>query len=101
MWQDLGTFARPPRPRGREVCGSRGTPAGGWTCPCLESLIIKGFFFPPSFTTEDERDGASTSCPLQAFPKCSADDLGTPLYPHKGFPVLQFPQVVLWLVASA
>lgn len=48
-------------------------------------LSLRVIFF-PAFTTEDERDGASTASPLQAFPECSADDLGTPLCPYKGFP---------------
>lgn len=71
--------------------GSHGLLAGGWTWLCLGSFIIKGNFFFPAFTTEDERDGASTASPLQAFPECSPGDLGTRLSPQG------LPQVVLWL----
>lgn len=39
-------------------------------------LDREGFVFPPAFTAEDERDGASASSSLQAFPKGSAGDLG-------------------------
>lgn len=67
-------------------------PTGGWTWLCLESLIIKVFFFPTAFTAEDERDGASTFSPLQAFLNVQLMIWGHLCVPTRTFQCCSFPK---------